>query len=96
MIREESYSLVCKGRILRRSSFSELTYHVPVSAQELLLHAGLHTLVMPAVTGAGSSPSIGRILLQTGTENSGKYQEAVAGALAKELRVGRQCQDQRF
>lgn len=62
---------------------------MPSSAKELLLHAGLHTLVMPAIPGRSSA--IGRILLQTGSENSGKYQEAVAGALAKELKVSYAC-----
>lgn len=58
---------------------------MPKSAQELLIHAGLHTMILPKAPGCDQA--IGRILLQTGTENSGMYQEAVAGSLAKELNV---------
>ena len=56
-------------------------------ARELLMHASLHALITSAAASTCQLPAIGRILLQTGTENSGKFQEAVAGALAHELRV---------
>lgn len=70
-----------------RPSFDGLAYHVPKSAKEVMIHAGMYTLVMPGY--CKGSQTLGRILLQTGAENSGKYQEAVAGALAKELKVSK-------
>ena len=51
------------------------------------MHASLHALITSAAASTRQLPAIGRILLQTGTENSGKFQEAVAEALAHELRV---------
>lgn len=67
-------------------SFDELDYYVSEDAQELLMHAAVHTF---ATNGAQQSsvqlPSLGRILLQTPIKNSSLYQQSVAAALAKHL-----------
>lgn len=68
-----------------RHSFDKLAYNVPATAKEVLIHAGMHALMLPRQSSC--NPGLGRILLQTGAENSGKYQEAVAAALAEEMQV---------
>ena len=61
-------------------------------SRELLVHASMHAMVGPGLGGGpGKVAPVGRILLQTGVQNSTKYQEAVAAALANELKVKQQC-----
>lgn len=59
---------------------------MPSNTREVLVHAGMHS-ILPGSEGRGGVPSIGRILMQATSQNSGKYQEAVAGALAAKLDV---------
>ena len=72
---------------LCRVSFEDLEYHISDEAKELLLHAGMHALITPKSFYNKEIPSIGRILLQCDADAVGKYPEAVAGALAKALKV---------
>ncbi|KAK9817579.1 hypothetical protein WJX74_001880 [Apatococcus lobatus] len=69
-------------------TFEELKYYLASDAKELLLHASFHAFAWrPASLSKyfGRLPPVGRVLLQSSSENSQKYQEAVAAALAKEV-----------
>ena len=66
-----------------------MKYHVTKDVQELLVHASLHALMWPNLGKRVSSelPPAGRILLQTSSTGTSKFQEAVAAALASKMQV---------
>ena len=73
-----------------RQSFNEMAYHVSPEVQQVLVHASLHSLIQRTAQNrqhVSGLPPLGRILLQTGSQSSLKYQLAVASALANKLQV---------
>ncbi|GMH35818.1 hypothetical protein BSKO_03686 [Bryopsis sp. KO-2023] len=67
--------------------FEDLKYYVDPDAKQLILQACYHGLVGSAQP-SGSTlelPCIGRVLVYTNCENSGRFQEQLARATAREL-----------
>ena len=73
-----------------RHSFEGMAYHVSPEMQQVLVHASLHSLIQRTAQNRqhmSGLPPLGRILLQTGSQSSLKYQLAVSSALANKLQV---------
>lgn len=78
--------------MLCRETFDNMKYHVSEDVQQLLVHSSLHAMLWPDLGKRVSSelPPPGRVLLQTSTGGTAKFQETVAAALASKVQVLRQ------